>query len=417
MFPLDYLLIALVCASLPLCVWRPWIGVLLFTCLGYLTPHRLIGGIAYDFPSSKLVAAATLAGLIFSRQRAPLPRQLPVLLLFASWLLFLATTSLVATEPARAWEYFGQTSKVLLMTLVTISLFQDEGRLRILLLVIALSIGLLGIGGGVLTVSSAFQNRLYGPPESAFTDNNSLGFALTIALPLLAYLRQTERNPALRAVLLVTFACTLLAIFGTYSRGSFIGTCVVLGLLAVMLRLRDQALLFATAFCFVLLALAPRQWTERIQTITPTVYRSDSSGAQRMKSWYVAYRLGLDHPWLGAGFRPFSPAVYQRYLPGYSDYHDSHNHFLQIFAEHGFPGLLLFVTLLVSVAWSLWRIALPFGPALGDAVGDRRRAYAQMVAIAMVAYVVGGAFLNLPYFDLFYQLVAVTVVLQELASR
>jgi probable O-glycosylation ligase (exosortase A-associated) len=149
-----------------------------------------------------------------------------------------------------------------------------------------------------------------------------------------------------------------------------------------------------------------------METITPTAYRTDSSGAKRMKSWYVAARLGIDHPLLGAGFHPFSPTVYQQYLPGYADDHDAHNHFLQVFAEHGLTGLLLFVALMVAVLLRLWRLARA---TRDDPQRQWIDTYAVMIGIGVIAFAAGGVFINMPYFDIYLELVAVTVVLQEIA--
>ena len=413
MFHLDILLIALVAASLPLCVWRPWIGVLVFAWLGGMYPHRIVSGLAYDLPLSKAVAVATLVGLLFTKERYPLPRRPEVYLLGALWLTFLASTMLAAVEPERAWIKFVEVSKIFLMTGVTMVLFQDRAKVHALLLVLSLSIGILGVRGGVWGFGTALQQRLFGPPGSSIGDNNALGFVFTIVLPLLAYLRQQERSRVLRGLLLMAFGLSIVALFTTYSRGAFVGLCLVLPLIGLQIRTKDKALLVVGAAACLVIYLAPRQWAERMQTITPTAYRADSSGAQRMKAWYVAFRLGFDHPLLGAGFHPFSPAVYERYLPGYSDYHDAHNHFLQIFAEHGLTGLGLFVALMAVVLLHLWRLARAVrGDPQREWIGD----YVHMIGIAVIAFAAGGAFINMPYCDLYFDLVAVAVVLQEIAA-
>jgi probable O-glycosylation ligase (exosortase A-associated) len=254
---------------------------------------------------------------------------------------------------------------------------------------------------------------LYGPPESAIGDNNALGFALTMVVPLFVLLRGQVANIWLRRALLATFAFSIVAIFATYSRGALIGLCIALPLTLVLTWKKDVPVVVAAVAACLVIYMTPRQWVERMQTITPTVYKDDSSGSKRMKSWYVAFRLGLDHPLLGAGFRPFEPEVYERYLPGYWDNHDAHNHYLQVFAEHGFTGLILFTALLVSLFLNLYRIGRatrgdPQKQWIGDAAG--------FIGASLVAYVVGGMFLNMSYFDLFYQLVAVVLILQKAAG-
>ena len=58
---------------MPFILVRPWIGILLWSWLGYMNPHRLSWGFAYDFPFAAVAGAATLVGLVFTRDRRGLP--------------------------------------------------------------------------------------------------------------------------------------------------------------------------------------------------------------------------------------------------------------------------------------------------------------------------------------------------------
>jgi len=410
---LDTLLTVLVVATLPVCFVRPWVGILVFAWIGFMNPHRLLDGFAHEMPYAKMVAGTTLAGLLFTRQRYALPRTREVYLIVALWVTFVCSTVFAALQPQSAWEKLTEISKILLMTGVTMVLFQDRRKLTILLLVIGFSFGYLAVTGGLWSLYSGFEERLYGPWSSAIGDNNALGYALTIVVPIFALLRRQVANKWIRGALLACFGLSIVAVFATYSRASLIGLCVSLPLTLALTRRKDVPLLLATAAACLAIYATPRQWKERMQTITPTVYRDDGSGSKRMKSWYVAVRLGLDHPVLGAGFDPFAPEVYERYLPGYWDYHDPHNHFLQVFAEHGVPGLLLFTGLLVSLFLTLLRTARA---TRGDPERQWIRDTALFTGVSLIAYVVGGMFLDMPYFDLFYQLVAVIVILHKAAQ-
>lgn len=410
---LDWLLILGVILSLPLCVARPWIGLLEYTWLSSMQPHRLVGGVAFDMPFAKMIAAATILGWLFTRERYPLPRLREVGLIAALAILFTCTTWLAALEPERARHSWTEIMKIFVIGGIALTLMQDRRKLRIWLLVLALSFGFLGVTGGLFGLRTLFTTRLFGPPESIVSDNNALGFAFTMILPLLAFLHVDETRPWLRHLLLACFALTIMALFATYSRGAFLGFAIVLLSVVVLIRSKDKALLVAAALSCAVVYLAPSQWFERMQTITPTVYKTDSSGSERMHSWYVAWRLGLDHPLLGAGFHPFSPAVYERYIPGYRDHHDAHNHFLQVLAEHGFTGLLLFVALLVSVQLRLLRLAW-------SNRGDPQREWivlsAEMLLASFLAYVVGGLFINQPQAELLYQLIAAALALDVIAA-
>ena len=407
MSALAVLLVAAVAALLPIAVVRPWIGFLGYTWLSLMVPHRLVGGTIADWPLVKMVAVATLLGLVFTRDRAPLPRGGTLGLLLAFWLATAASTLLTAADPDRAWVEFVRFSKVVFMTFVALVLFRDREKIQWWLLVIGAAIGSIAVSGAIGAVINGFSKRLYGPPGSMIGDNNNLGFVFTIVLPVLAYLAVDGDRRWVRRLGIALFTSTLIAIVATYSRGAFIGACVVVALLLVLQPRR--ALIGAVAVTAVtVLARTSMDWFTRMATITPAAHQVTESGAQRMKSWYVAWRLGLDHPLLGAGFRPCSPDVYARYIPGYSDYHDAHNHFLQVLAEHGTVGALLFVALLVSVAVTAWHTFTDHqGPVW-------TRSVARMSLVCLVAYGVGGMFINAPYLELLYQLIAVALLAGEI---
>jgi probable O-glycosylation ligase (exosortase A-associated) len=333
------------------------------------------------------------------------------MLLGAFWLVAVCSTVWAAQQPERAWPQLEQFSKIVLMTFVGLVLFRDRRKIRWWLLVIALSIGSIAVGGSIYASGTGFASPLFGPPGSIIGDNNSLGFALAMILPLFAFLLIGTDRAWTRALLLVGFFCTPVAIVATYSRGSFIVLCVILPLVLFLLPRKDL-IVAACLAALTVAALTPAQWGSRMATITPAAHRTTSSGVQRKQSWYVAWKLGVDQPLLGAGFRPFTPALYEHYIPGYSDYHDAHNHFLQVIAEHGFTGLILFSALLASVMVRMWRTA---GATALAPQHTWVRPIALMTFCSLVAYVVGGMFINSPYFELLYQLIAVAVLVDDMA--
>ena len=101
------LLTVLIVATLPVCVLRPWMGMLVFAWIGFMNPHRLLDGFAYDMPYAKMVAVATLAGLLVTRERYALPRTREVYLLAALWVTFVCSTVFVALQPEVAWREAG----------------------------------------------------------------------------------------------------------------------------------------------------------------------------------------------------------------------------------------------------------------------------------------------------------------------
>ena len=73
----DIALTLFIAGLLPFILARAWVGVLVWTWIGLMNPHRLTFGFARDFPFALIVAVATLLAILISserKQRFPLTR-------------------------------------------------------------------------------------------------------------------------------------------------------------------------------------------------------------------------------------------------------------------------------------------------------------------------------------------------------
>ena len=141
----DLGLLLVFAAFLPFCFWRPHVGLLVWSCLGYLNPHRLTWGFAYSFPFVAIAAAATMAGLLIGRDRnlrVPITATTIVWSLFVLWMII---TTQFALNPEAASSELSRTIKIQLMVLVTILIMGSKDRIIWLAGVIAFSIGFYGI--------------------------------------------------------------------------------------------------------------------------------------------------------------------------------------------------------------------------------------------------------------------------------
>ena len=413
----DLVVTVIIFALLPLCLARPWIGVLVWSWIGYMNPHRLTWGFAYWMPFALLTAIATLAGLPFARDRKSMPRTREVYLMLAFWALMLLTTS-HAFHPEVAWDFFTEVSKILLVTFVTLLLFQDERKLRALLYVIGLSIGFFGLKGGIWALSTGGGNQVLGPPQSFISGNTEMGLALNMVLPILLFLGRDEPRRWLRYVLRITFVFSVVATLITYSRGALLGLGVVLPLMFLKSRAKFVALPLVLVLGFfgrpLVESVMPQQWLERMGTIK--TYEEDRSARMRLNSWYVAYRIALDHPVVGGGFKPLTKDVYSFYTPEeeLNDQQDAHSIYFQVMAEHGFVGLGLYLALILSTLITLRQV---MRCTRSDPTRMPLYNMAQMIEVSLAGFLVSGAFLSMSYFDLFFHLVAITIVLKVLAYQ
>src|SRR5256885_16688417 len=62
----DYLIIAIVLASLPIGLFQPFYGLLAYAWISYMYPHELAWSFAQTFPVAKLSALSVMGGLLFT---------------------------------------------------------------------------------------------------------------------------------------------------------------------------------------------------------------------------------------------------------------------------------------------------------------------------------------------------------------
>ena len=59
--------------SLPFIIKRPWIGILVWTWLGFMNPHRLAWGFATTLPFAMVVALTTMLAMLMSKEEKKIP--------------------------------------------------------------------------------------------------------------------------------------------------------------------------------------------------------------------------------------------------------------------------------------------------------------------------------------------------------
>ena len=411
----DVALTLVIFGTLPFILWRPHIGVLVWTWIGFMNPHRLTWGFAYDMPFAMIVALVTLLSLLMSREPKKIPwtRESIVLLVFLAWILL---TTMQAMYPALAWPHLNQIWKIQLMVFVTMMLMQSKERINQLVWVIAMSIGFYGVKGGIFTIVHGGVYHVRGPEGSFIGGDNEMGLALIMTIPLLRYLQLTTRSMWLRGFLAVSMVLCATATVGSQSRGALLGL-VAMG---TFLWLKSRNKVFTAALGVVaiglVLSVMPQQWYDRMSTIQ--TYDQDQSAMGRINAWKMAFNMAKDRP-LGGGLESFQDYSFALYAPNPDDVHASHSIYFEVLGEHGFVGLGLFLMLGLMA----WRTA---SWVIGRARRDREKRWAAdlaaMVQVSFVGYASAGAFLGLAYFDYYYTLIALvilckTVLMSDTVSR
>ncbi len=407
----DLLLMLVMAGLLPFILARPTTGVLVWSWLGYMNPHRLTWGFAFDFPFVMVAALATLIAMPFSRE----PKRMPwsaLTIVWMLWVLWMCVTTLLALNPADAVPEWERSMKIQLMVLATLLLMGDRQHIHRLVWVIALSIGFFGIKGGLFTVLTGGNYLVWGPLGSFIAGNNEIALALLTVLPLFRYLQVTSENIWIKRAMVACMVLCAASILGSWSRGALVGGAAMCAMLWLKMRNKWLTGAVIAVALVAFLAFLPEGWFDRMSTIKD--YQQDQSAMGRINAWHFAVNLANDRPLVGGGFRAFAPELFMKYAPSPTDFHDAHSIYFEVLGEQGYVGLLLFVSLALIAFRTCGRIRRKTQQRADLAWASE---LAAMIQVSLVGFGVGGAFLGLAYFDLPYSLMAIVALTNAYVDR
>jgi putative inorganic carbon (hco3(-)) transporter len=406
----DIVFSALVLGALPFILRRPQLGVMMYVWISVMSPHRYTWSFAHDFNWAMIVAVVTLVGALFSKdlKRPPMSALIVALALFAVWT---TVTTIFAIDPSSA-ERWKALMKHMLIAFLIPMLFHKKEDIHLLIWVIAGSIAFYGTKGGIFTLATAGQGRVFGPVGSYIEDNNAIAAGIIMIVPLLRYLHLTTAQLYLRWALVLVMIISGVAVLGTYSRGAFLAVFVMIAVLWWKGRNKLPVLLVILAAVPFALSLMPEKWYERIETIK--TYQEQGSAQMRFNSWGTAVNIA-NARLTGAGFEIATRPIYDRYAPDPSfPPQTAHSIYFEVLGGHGYVGLALYLFVLSAFWFTANSIARAAKRRAEDAWAGH---LALMMQVSLVGFGVGGAFLTLATFDVPYYLMGALAATAAVIAR
>jgi O-antigen ligase len=187
-------------------------------------------------------------------------------------------------------------------------------------------------------------------------DVNDLALLFVVALPF-AFFMLKESTKFQRLLLLAAIALLIIGIIKSASRGGFLGLIVIS--IFLLIRSSKQARKYAiTAILggvIMFSVAAPAAYWARINTIFSL--KSDYNmtlQTGRMMVWQNGLKMLATYPLTGVGISCFNTAHAD--FSGTNINISPHNSFLQIAAELGIPGLLLFLAIIFTSIFAARRV-------------------------------------------------------------
>jgi probable O-glycosylation ligase (exosortase A-associated) len=353
------------------------------------------------------LAGATLAGAV---------RFLPA---FAQWFRNPAVAMLLMLQVPTALSVIFCTGRFLaedryseylrmILIVMLIPVFCDTAaRVKNLILVMAFSLGALGIKFGLYGIVQGGVQFTDGIGEQY--DNNTLGLAMAMAAPLCWFARSLVSSAWAKMALLFMVVTAAATVIMTNSRGASLSLAAAFLFVAFRSKHKILTLIVLVAATAPTIYLVKDQYFKRMKTLDS--YRDEASAASRIEFAGAAIRMWQAYPILGVGFGSRNYAALNEEFLGREDVHGTHNTYLQVLADSGCFAYLLYTGLLFGIVVWLGQMS----HIQGDAGNIRQMAVA--LRASLIAFMVGGTFGSMQRYDFTYMLIMTTAALWRVCEE
>lgn len=396
-----------VLVAVPLSFLNPFNGVLWYLWYSHFRPNDFVWPEWAFGAGAWLLSGATLAGyIVFEMDHSPLRlRGLVLMTLFCLWM---GLAAIFAADKGAALWKLSQYGHILVMTFLVAAVAISERRIKALLTVMGVSVGILGLRATIEFLLTGGQFKVEGV-GGVELEGNEFALALNMGLAILMGLSYLEERRWLRyAFRLLAFFCST-AVVGTFSRSGFLGLATAVLLFAWYSKRRVMNLALLAVAAVALVPFVPQKALERWKSI-PTAAEVDPSAIARIQSWETGIQMIKHHPILGVGPSNFQGQYSHYFLQKYlnaANYHPRapHNAYVCLAAESGIPSMLLFVSFIVGTVIAMWRYRhkLAAYPGMKELSG-----YCLTIQVALTLFLVPNFFISRQNEDLMWHLVGVS---------
>jgi probable O-glycosylation ligase (exosortase A-associated) len=330
-------------------------------------------------------------------------------------ILFLAQ-SLISTmfgiDPAYSFTFWWAFAKTIVVSIILTLVIRTQADLRLVLIVIAVSLGFEAVkqGWAQMILNPGAPNHNSVP---FLGDNNLVAVGMAMLIPIITVLGNTSTGWVKRGFQFANVGVVYRAL-STYSRGGFLSLMAIASLIVWRSKHRAKTIAALAVVIALIVPVLPAEFWDRMSTITASAEERDSSTQSRLHFWQVAIAMVDDRPLLGVGHSAYSRA-YNRYDWTEGEFMTNravHSAWFGVLAELGYPGLILFIAIILSSLYTCRRVRKAAARGLVPAsIGP----YAIALESSLVAFIVGGSFVSFHYCEMLWHFFALTIALERVA--
>jgi putative inorganic carbon (hco3(-)) transporter len=408
-------LVGLYLAFLGLGAAAPFVMTLGYVWVDTFRPQEVAWFILNQLPVSLIMGSGAFASYFLLDRRSPPPLTLLSILqvTLAIWM----TTTLLWAEVPSAWNKWDFAFKSVVFAAFVPLVIRSRVQIEAFITIWVFSLAANFIPFGVKTLISGGgygQNLGLQGGNGGLAEGGQLSTFCLMAVPLLLFLgKHGQLLPRLPMIKVAYAGAAILGIvtaLGTRERSAIVGL-VALGFF-MFLRSRRKFLYVVLASALTI-AVVGKMVVSLEDSRSIANYSTDDSALVRLGVWQWTLGYVSTHP-LGGSFDAFNINAFV--LPDGTEEHGRawHSIYFEMLGELGWPGLILFLTVIASTYFSLLRLSRKYRKLPEFAwVADMSDA----ILSGLAAYLTAGAFVGIAFQPPFWYFVSMAICLRAYVTR
>jgi O-antigen ligase len=405
-------------------------ALLAFTFVLFVRPQDTLPFLE-PFHLADITAAVAAFSLIAGRlsRGAPLSRITPELLAVLALGGVMLATAPFSLWPGGAVAVFTDLFvKVILVFVLMVNTITTRERFERLVNVVVIGTSYIAVRAVIdylRGMNIVEGGRVHGT-GGLFGNPNDMALNMIAFLPLAVMLALGQTRRGLRVLAMAGIPAITLAVIFSKSRGGTVGLiAMVLVLIYQIGRLRPVVAATVIAATFATIPMLPESFTSRMSSIFNA--EEDPTGSREARKTLLreGYEAFLEHPAVGLGAGQFmNYRTDERQVP----WRETHNAVLQVAAELGVGGLIVFVIIIGSG----FAAAVRTGKALRGARQRRRKVrlsgqllarreplelYSAALIASLTGWLVAAMFASVAYYWTLYLVLALATALRDITNR
>lgn len=397
----------------------PFVLLTIMLALFVLRPWDIIPALGVVRPMI-LITALTIGAFLMSRPVVEFWDVQPAKLL-VMFFIMICVSVLFSYWQSQSYSIATDYLKQIALFVLIVNLIKSLDRLKIFVGVFVATCSYHGIAA-VVDFTAGSGERLTGISEPYFGDPNDLALSLVVVLPLAWWLSTVAQSQGMRFAIYGMILAMITGILASQSRG---GLLALLAAFFILVSSQGRRILgplvvvLAAAIVFAV-AVLPSDVFDRYRTITE--YQKDESAMTRLAIWKAGLAMCIDHPLTGVGAGTFESVYGQHYIDrkgAGNIWRAAHSSYVEIAAELGVMGIILFFAILSWAVLSLRRsrrlLNQPFKSISNSTVELTKQLWMLNGALlsSVAGFIVGAAFLSRGYDMIFMIILSLIAVVSR----